>query len=188
MLKKLGLSALVVMVVALGVAGVVLAQEPTPPADEFTPPGPGFGGEGHRGGMMEPVAEVLGMTAEEFFAAVEEGQTMAEIAAAQGIELSEVVDALVAPRVEQMEQAVADGYLTQAQAEQMIEFVTEFMTWRFENLSLGTGMGKGIGMGMGMGGFGGHGRHGGFGGRGGCGGGRWGSAPEQQAPPVDTGL
>jgi len=137
---------------------------------------------------MESIAEVLGMTAEELFAAVEEGQTMAELAAAQGVELSEVVEALVAPRVEQLVQAVTDGRLTQEQADRLLEFATEYMTWRFENLSLGWGGLDGVGGLGGLGGRGGRGGPGGPGGHGGCGGGRWGSTPEQQEPPVDTGL
>ena len=63
------------------------------------------------------------------------GQTLPEIAAAQGVEMADLVAAVVAPRVEAIEQAVADGRLTREQADGMIAQMTEHMTWMLENFS-----------------------------------------------------
>jgi hypothetical protein len=124
--------------------------------------------------MPTILSEALGMTFEELQAALADGQTIAELADAQGVKMDDLVDALVAPRVERLEQAVADGYLTQEQADDMVEQMTEHMTSRLENGGLGYGGYQGGGCGMMGGGF--------RGGRGGgWRGGRWGG--NSYAPP-----
>ncbi|MBL7064217.1 MAG: hypothetical protein ISS49_08445 [Anaerolineae bacterium] len=55
MFKQISIGILAVVVLALGVTGVVLAQEPAPPAEGIPPfdgtqPGEGFGMRGMRGG------------------------------------------------------------------------------------------------------------------------------------------
>jgi hypothetical protein len=195
-LKRLGIAVLVLSVLVAGVAGVVLAQDPAPPAADVCPfggtcgaygsgeygmRGYGMGGYGYAGTMPALLAEALGMTVEELYAAQADGQTVAEIAAGRGIELADVVAAVIAPHAERLAQAVADGAMTQEQADLMLATMTEHMTSRFENL--GTGFGGGCGMGGG-GRFGtsdGTGTFGGWGHRGGMRGGRW-SAPAPQAP------
>ena len=124
-------------------------------------------GYGYAGSMPTLLAEALGMTSEEFQAARAAGQTVAEMAAAQGVELADVVAAVVAPRAELLAQAVADGRLTQEQADTMLATMTEQMTSHFQEQA---GYGGGCGM-----------RGGGQGYRGGMRGGRW-SAP--QAPDL----
>jgi hypothetical protein len=119
--------------------------------------------------MPEILADALGMTTEELYAALSDGQTIAGLAEAQGVEIDALVEVLIAPRIEQLVQAVADGYVTQEQADGMIEMMTTHMAWRLESFGLGYG---------GQGGFGGGGcgmMGGGFrGGRqGGRMGGRW---------------
>jgi hypothetical protein len=187
-LKRLGITMLVLSVLVVGLAGVVLAQDATPQAGDLCPfgqacAGYGMGGYGMRGygyagSMPTLLAEALGMTTEELYAAQTAGQTVAEMAAAHGVELADVVAAVVAPRVERLTQSVADGTLTQEQADAMLEAMTAQMTSRFETLGIGYG-----GCGMGGGGrFGASddaGTYGGWGHRGGMRGGRW-SAP--QAP------
>ena len=196
MVKRLGIAALVLSVLVAVLAGVALAQDPTP-----TPPGtcpfagtgtcggqglggPGTRGNGYAGSMPTLLAEALGMTVEELQAAQAAGQTVAEMAAAQGVELADVVAAVMAPRAERLAQAVADGRLTQEQADAMLAAMTEQMTARFESA---TGFGGGCGMqGGGCGIQGGCcGMHGGGWGRqGGMMGGRWSApqAPGTQAP------
>ena len=151
MFKKFSIGVLVAIVLVLGVVGTVFAQEPTPPTDGVCPyggtcGGSGIGGLGYRGTMPDILAEALGMTTEELYAALSDGQTIAELAEAQGVEMDALVEALIAPRVEQLAQAVTDGYLTQEQADLMIEIMTTHMAWRLENFGLGYG---------GQGGFGG---------------------------------
>lgn len=188
---------LVLLVLIAGVVGVVLAQDPTPPPADVCPFGEacgsyGMGGYGMRGfgyagSMPTLLAEALSMTVEELYAAQTAGQTVAEIAAAQGVELAEVVAAVLVPHAERMAQSVADGYLTQEQADAMLATMTEHLTWRFENA--GAGFGGGCGM-IGPGGYGPSGDTGNYGWRGhrgGMRGGRWFApqAPGPQAPASD---
>jgi hypothetical protein len=55
------------------------------------------------------------------------------------------VAALIAPRAELLNQAVADGRLTQEQADAMLEEMTEHLTEQLENAAVG-GYGGGCGM------------------------------------------
>jgi uncharacterized protein (DUF433 family) len=116
MLRKIGIGVLVAIVVALGVTGLVMAQEPTPPTDGFVPgggpwTGGRFGMPGGRGGPggphFEVLAEALGLAVEELQEALSDGQTVAEIAEAQGVDLDDVVDALVAAAREQADERIA---------------------------------------------------------------------------------
>lgn len=71
-------------------------------------------GRGHHGpGHLETGAEVLGMEVEDLKTALQDGQTIAEIA---GDNVGTVTDALVAEANERIDQAVADGRLTADEA------------------------------------------------------------------------
>lgn len=77
-------------------------------------------GEGHRGGGrmdLSAVATALGMSVEELRAALEGDQTIADIAAAQGIDVATVVDAVVTAQRERLAERVAAGDLTQEEAD-----------------------------------------------------------------------
>ncbi len=62
------------------------------------------------------IAEVLGMTADELTEALSSGSTLAEIAEAQGVDVQNLVDFLVAQANEKIDEAVADGRLTDEEA------------------------------------------------------------------------
>lgn len=154
MAKKLGLSITLMLVLVLGIVGMVAAQD-TPPTTETPCPfngecpygnarqGAGTGGmHGYRGTMPDLLAEALGLTVEDLFAAVNAGQTIAQIAEAQGVELADVANALVAPRAEWLDQAVAEGTLTREQADEMLATMTAHM---LENLTNGKTLGSGQG-------------------------------------------
>jgi len=182
MLKRLGMAVLIVSVLVVGLAGIALAQDATPPAADACPYGEACGGYGqgghgmrgygYAGSMPTLLAEALGMTTEELYAAQTAGQTVAEIAADQGVELADVVAAVIAPQAERLAQAVVDGRLTQEQVDLRLATMTEQMTSRFETLT-----GDGVGCGRwGSGEFGPSDDTGSFGGRGrrgGANGGRW---------------
>ncbi len=91
---------------------------------QFGPAGRPGGPEMDRGNEL---AEVLGMSQEEFRAALEEGQqqVLVDIVESQGMTLEEVAQALYDKAVERLESAVADGKLTQEQADRILEKVTE---------------------------------------------------------------
>ncbi len=65
------------------------------------------------------VADALGMTTAELEAARAEGKRLNEIAAEQGVELSDVQAAVQAAHEAALQQAVEDGLITQAQADQL---------------------------------------------------------------------
>jgi predicted DNA-binding protein (UPF0251 family) len=96
-------------------------------SDEFPPlfgpddhRGPGFGHFGHFGHfeVLSAAASYLGMTEAELRATLR-GSTLAEIAKDKGKSVSGLVQALVAAQEKRIDQAVADGRLTQAQASEL---------------------------------------------------------------------
>lgn len=66
------------------------------------------------------IAEQLGLTVEELAAARDEGTHIAELADAQGIDLETLMTAVSEARTAAFEQAVADGTLTQEQADLLL--------------------------------------------------------------------
>ena len=121
-----------------------------------------FGDDHHRGGGwhagLSTVAEALGVSEDDLRGALEDGQTIAEVAEEQGVEVQDVVDAVVAAQQERLDEAVADGDLTQEEADEIAADVEERVTAfvNGEMPPLGDGMGHGPGPG-------GHGRWGGDG-------------------------
>lgn len=73
-----------------------------------------------RDAMHATIAEALGMTVEELEAAHADGQRLPEIAAAQGVTMEEVQTAVEAARTAAIEAAVANGSITQEQADQLL--------------------------------------------------------------------
>jgi hypothetical protein len=93
--------------------------------------GPGAGWMGHRGGrgggMMGPggcagdqaaIAKALGMTTDELTAALKAGKTVEQLATEKGVDLDA---ARKTAMKEQLQQAVKDGKMTQAEADWMIQ-------------------------------------------------------------------
>jgi len=152
-------------VVLLGAAVVVpaFAQESTPtPTPKTYGWGCGFGrGIGGQAGL-EAAAGLLGMTADELSTQLWGGSTLADLAGKAGVDLQTLRDAVDAANQAAMEaavrdaiaQALNDGYITQGQAD-----------WLLQGLDQGFfPMGRGFGFGHEMkGGFG-RGMKGSFGG------------------------
>ena len=79
----------------------------------------GRGGRGGGGANLEALTSVLNMTAEEIHTALhDDGATLATIAAAQGVEVDAVVDALLTAATTRIDDDVAAGDLTQAEADE----------------------------------------------------------------------
>jgi hypothetical protein len=76
--------------------------------------GPGFGRD------LDAAAKALGITADELRTALQGGQSLADVAKAKGIDVSKVVDALVAQLKAHLDQEVASGEHTQAEADQKL--------------------------------------------------------------------
>ena len=113
--------------------------------------GPRHGGFGRFGGVSA-AAQALGISEDELETQLRSGSTVAEVAAARGVDLQTVIDAVVAAQKERLAKAVTDGDLTQAEADQrsadLVQRVTDFVN--------GKGPGPGRGFGRGPGGRGHH--------------------------------
>lgn len=70
-----------------------------------------------RQAMLDAAAQKLGMTAADLIAQLRSGQTLAQIAQSKGVAEQEVINAALAAAKTQLDQAVANGSLTQAQAD-----------------------------------------------------------------------
>jgi hypothetical protein len=87
--------------------------------------GPHLGDEAHGLGLVdetavhEAMAAALGMSVEDLDAALAEGKTLVVIAAEQGVDIGVVRDAMQAARADALQTAVAEGLITQEQANWM---------------------------------------------------------------------
>ena len=90
----------------------------------FGPMAGRFEGAGmYRDEMKAAMAGALDLSVEEFEAAIAEGQTLPQIAEAQGVDMADVRSAMVATGQELLDQAVADGLLTQEQADRFLSLI-----------------------------------------------------------------
>jgi hypothetical protein len=76
------------------------------------PGGPG-GGPG-----LSAAATAIGISADDLRTAVQSGQTIAEVASANGVDTQAVIDAIVADMQSHLADAVSDGRITQDQADE----------------------------------------------------------------------
>lgn len=100
-----------------------------------------FGGFGHRGfgdfgdlghlghfGSLEAAASYLDVTEAELRERLQDGDTLAEIAKAEGKAVNGLVQALVAASTEKIDDAVADGRLTKERAAELKQRLEERIT------------------------------------------------------------
>jgi uncharacterized protein YidB (DUF937 family) len=80
-------------------------------------------------------AEAIGITPEELREALDGGSTIADVAEANGVDPASVVEALVSNAQERLDELVADGTLTRAEADERLAERTE----RAEDRVFGTG-------------------------------------------------
>ena len=151
-MKKVVLASLVLAIAAFSLGSVSFAK-----ADYDTPVAAagsvqfGFGGHGGMGGrnssgtqtgilhdeMMKVFSEELGISVEDLEARLANGETLSDIALAQGLTLDEFNTLMVDARNQAIDKAVADGLLTQTQADWM----------KSRSSMMGTGLGTTRGMG-----------------------------------------
>lgn len=141
-------------------------------------PRDGFRGKGgHFGAGLGGLTELLGVTAEELRTALSEGQSLADIAAANGSSVDEVVGHLLGELEAKLDEAVEQGRLDADEAAEKLagaeERITEMVNGTFERPSRDRFDGRGFG-------------DRGFdrGGRGGFGG--FGGPPPFDGPPQDA--
>ena len=109
----------------------------------------GVGGHGgrHGGGFdLEAAATALGLSEDELRTALEtDGTTLAQVAGDEGVAVDTLIDALVQAQEERIAQAVEDGELTQAQADERLADLEARITERVNSADLGRGGGHGPG-------------------------------------------
>ncbi|NLI11304.1 hypothetical protein [Pelotomaculum propionicicum] len=156
--------------------GVLLVGIPAAKASAVGNQSNGQAGQGKRGGyglhiggrnmggMGANVAEFLGISQDDLRAARQAGQSLVQIAAEKGISEQQLLDYMLAQRTAQIDQLVTDGRITQEQADQHKQFMTERVQENINRTTVGpnnnggqgfraggkgAGMGKGLGQGQG---------------------------------------
>jgi hypothetical protein len=174
MRAKIGIFALgavtmaAVLVAVVAFAPAALAQTPTPNTPGNSQGyGPGILGGGMMGGqggmhgrmmggggagmmgqensLIAVAAGELNMTTEELIAALDGTKSIAQIAAERNVPLSQIVDAFIAPRSEHLDELVANGRLTQEQADEMLATMTTHVNERLNEVWTPNGPGQGAG-------------------------------------------
>ncbi len=110
-MKRIKMGIIVVVIAALAITVAVVGAQP--PAGNNGGGGPGRGD----GIELQVIADTLGIDLQTLQSDLQAGQTIADVAAAQNVELSALIDAVVAQRTEELTQMVTDGQLTQEQAD-----------------------------------------------------------------------
>jgi hypothetical protein len=100
------------------------------------PGGPGFGHRGGPGGHLDAAAKALGLTTAELRKQLEAGTSLADVAKAQGKSADDVVKALADDEKAELDQAVKDGKLTDAQRDEMLKNldarITDLVNGKFD--------------------------------------------------------
>jgi hypothetical protein len=129
----IALTVLVALVAVFATTGPVSAQGTNPPATPGAGMMNGRGGRGAASGgiaagngilhdaMLAVYAEKLGLSVEQINTRLTNGETMGQIAAAQGVTAEEFFSIMADARSQAIDLAVADGTLAQAQADWMKE-------------------------------------------------------------------
>lgn len=154
------------VLIVLGMVGYGYAQAQVLPFRSFSY-GPGYGrgitgGFGGRGGMMggwngsdygpmheymeKAIAAEFGISEDEVEALHDQGKTIWEYAQEQGLTQEQFQEKMISARTSALNQAVADGVITQQQAD-----------WMLQHMNQGWGVGAGNGPCHGGGAFGGRG-------------------------------
>jgi hypothetical protein len=76
-------------------------------------------------GIVRQAAETIGVEARDLVAELRSGQSLAQVAEAHGVATQDLVDALVAAGNERIDQAVADGHLSEERASEIREELPE---------------------------------------------------------------
>ena len=108
----------------------------------------GIGGRGMMGGMggsrlLTTAADKLGMSLDDLQAALQDGKTIAGLAEEKGVDIQTIIDAYLAEVKSDLDQAVADGKITQEQADAQLEQAKTQVTERLSNTWQNMGPGRG---------------------------------------------
>jgi hypothetical protein len=109
----------------------------------------GLGGRwgGPETSLVAVAAETLGLTRTELVAELQSGKTIAEVAAEHEVAVETIVDTFLAPRTERSAELVANGQLTQEQADTILATMRANVTARISAEWSPRGPGQGYGLG-----------------------------------------
>jgi hypothetical protein len=145
---------ILILALAVMLAGTAFAQTGTPPTNDTCPwgsmPGTMMQGGGMRGGdvrggrgmpewagMDDAAEKLLGMTAAEIQAARLDGKSLAELAQAKGVSKDALIRAILDEHKADLAKLVADGKMTQAQADAMVNRMQEQVKLMVERTGTG---------------------------------------------------
>lgn len=95
-----------------------------------------------RSERLTELADTLGTTAEDLRADLRAGASLAELATAAGVDVDTVIDQIEARITDRIEQAVTDGRIDQAAADQRLDGLRERITDRVNGERPGRGEGR----------------------------------------------
>jgi hypothetical protein len=127
MKRRFEIVAGIVLILSLVLGGVALAQSPTPPNPPERPQGllGWLRDPENRWKVFDAIAETLKLSPTQLFEQLHAGNTLKDVAGAQGVEMRAVKDAAVKARIEvqreAVQQALQEGRITQAQADKLLE-------------------------------------------------------------------
>jgi hypothetical protein len=166
-MKRFIVAAVLVGALVALVGGTALAAEPiVPPVQGFgqgvgvqasgtCPCGAGVaaggmarGGRPEWAGQPDAVAELLDLTKEEIQAERHAGKSLAQIAKDQGVSEDDLIGTILDAKKATLATLVADGKLTQAQSDLMIQNMTARVKTMVERTDVGPAFGQGGARGM----------------------------------------
>src|SRR3989304_3832205 len=116
----IGLIITALTALAIGITVPALAYNPA--ANTLTPPETTVTGDYHFGvNTLARVADSLGLTTEELTARLQNGETLAQIAATVNVTEETLIETLIAPYADQLELRVRYEYLTREQADELLQ-------------------------------------------------------------------
>lgn len=149
--NRLIFAAVLTLVLALAVAVPAFAATEstdgtTQTCTEAGPLGPRQGGQFGVGGKMSAaIAKALGIEAEALEEARQSGKSLANIAEAQGVDKDVLLGAMMEVHRAALDEAVAEGRITQERADAMLERMRERATDRIDDTQTGPFGGRGHG-------------------------------------------
>ena len=105
----------------------ILAQY-TSAVTELVNSGPPVPRAGKAGGLLQTAATFLGVSVSDLQSDLQSGKSLADVAKAQGKSVDDLVTALVAPAKKNLDQAVSDNKITQAQETAILSKITTALT------------------------------------------------------------
>ena len=102
-------------------AGALVQVQDEADTDEADTDGETEGRRGNRGGCnLETAAEAIGIEEADLRAALEDGDTIADVAEANGVSADDVIDALVDAKADRIAEKVEEGSITQEEADEKL--------------------------------------------------------------------